>query len=119
MNAWIIVQVIRARQATGQDDHIEGIIDNLIQGGVRQQGHAAGGFYGSVIQTGGDHLYPGASQKIGDGDGFKFFTSLGEGDEYACHMMLPSLVSCEAGTNSTPCCFNKGNSSASTATVSG
>ena len=84
-------KVLRAGQATGQHDQVEGLGQNVDQHGIGGQSRATGtGDHPSAFDTGHHHLNLGPPQYINQGYAFEVFNTIGNADKSPCsHRFAP------------------------------
>ena len=99
MDPGIPVQVGRAREPPGEDDHVEIVIHNLVQRLIGHHTRAVAGLDDASLKPGGDDLDTGTAQEVDQGDGLKLLEARGQGDQYAGHghSSLPRVAGAPRG----------------------
>ena len=69
MDPGIPVQIGRARETTGEDDHVKIIVHDLIQRQIGHQSGAMAGLDDASLKASGDNLDTGTAQQVDQGDG--------------------------------------------------
>ena len=85
MDARICVQIRGARQSAGEHDQIEIPFQHRIQFYIRHQDRLPAAPHRPGLEPRGDHFDLSPAQQIDEGNGFEFFTTFCEGNEYGGH----------------------------------
>jgi 3-methyladenine DNA glycosylase/8-oxoguanine DNA glycosylase len=76
-------------QPAGQGDHVEGLIEDVVEQGIGLHASAARPLDQTGLQTGADHLDAGAAQQISKRDRLQVFKPRRQWNQYAFHVGPP------------------------------